>query len=75
MLIAAGLPPEVLLFRDARKPYWRRGLEQVTAILCDSFTASLPTLPGKPFHIVFPLLADSASGLLREYSGEAAVSC
>jgi len=73
MLIAAGLPPEVLLFRDARKPRWRRGLEQVTAILCDSFTASLPTLPSKPFHIVFPLLADSAAALLREYSGEAAV--
>jgi GntR family transcriptional regulator len=70
MLIAAGLAPEVLLFRDARKPHWRRGLEQVTAILCDSFTASLPTLPAKPFHILFPLLADSGPALLREYSGE-----
>jgi DNA-binding transcriptional regulator YhcF (GntR family) len=70
MLIAAGLPPEALIFRDARKAQWRRGLEQVTAILCDSYTASLPTLPGKPFHIVFPLLADSAATLLREYSQE-----
>jgi GntR family transcriptional regulator len=75
MLIAAGLAPEVLIFRDAGRPHWRRGLEQVTAILCDSFTAGMPTLPSKPFHIVFPLLADSASGVLREYSGEPAVSC
>ena len=73
MLIAAGLPPDALLFRDARKPHWRRGLEQVTAILCDSFTASLPTLPSKPFHILFPLLADSAAALLREYSQEPSV--
>ena len=73
MLIAAGLPPEALVFRDARTPRWRRGLEQATAILCDSYTASLPTLPQKPFHIVFPLLADSAGEVLREYSGEAAI--
>jgi GntR family transcriptional regulator len=73
MLIAAGLPPEVLLFRDAGKPRWRRGLEQVTAILCDSYTAGIPTLPGKPFHIVFPLLADSAATLLREHSQEPGV--
>jgi GntR family transcriptional regulator len=70
MLIAAGLPTETLLFRDARKPHWRRGLEQVTAILCDSYTASLPTLPEKPFHILFPLLADTAGATLRDYSGE-----
>jgi hypothetical protein len=70
MLIAAGLPPEALVFRDARMPRWRRGLEQMTAILCDSYTASLPALPQKPFHIVFPLLADTAGGVLREHSGE-----
>ena len=70
MLIAAGLSPEVLVFRDANKPRWRRGLEQMTAILCDRYTASLKTLPEKPFHIVFPLLADTAENMLREHSGE-----
>jgi len=74
MLIAAGLPPESLLFRDPRTPRWRRGLEQATAILCDSYTAKLPALPDKPFHIIFPLLADSAGALLRDHSGELAVS-
>ncbi len=74
MLIAAGLPQEVLVFRDSSTPRWRRGLEQVTAILCDSYTVGLPTLPQKPFHIVFPLLADSVGTVLREYSREAAIS-
>jgi len=73
MLIAAGLAPEVLVIRDVGKPQWRRGLEQVTAILCDSYTASQPGLPERPFVIVFPVLADTVGAVLREYSGEAAV--
>ena len=72
MLIAAGLSTEILLFRDARKQHWRRGLEQVTAILCDSYTASIPTLPQKPFHIVFSVLADSAADELRQFTSESA---
>jgi GntR family transcriptional regulator len=70
MLIAAGLSPDTLLFRDARKPRWRRGLEEVTAILCDSYTAALPTLPQKPFHIVYTLLADTAADELRQFTLE-----
>jgi DNA-binding transcriptional regulator YhcF (GntR family) len=69
MLIAAGLPTEALVFRDAREARWRRGLEQVTAILCDSFTATLRELPEKPFRIVYPLLADGAGELLHGYAG------
>jgi DNA-binding transcriptional regulator YhcF (GntR family) len=60
MLIAAGLPAEALLFRDARKPQWKRGLEQVSVILCDTVTASMPGLVGRPRVVVFPLLADGA---------------
>jgi DNA-binding transcriptional regulator YhcF (GntR family) len=60
MLIAAGLPAEALLFRDARKAQWRRGLEQVSVILCDTVTATLPELAGKPRVVVFPLLAEGA---------------
>lgn len=71
MLIAAGLEPETLLFRDTSEPHWWRGLEQATAVLCDSYTAKLAELPQKPFHIVFPLLADGAGAMLRQYSGEA----
>ncbi|HWB33288.1 MAG TPA: GntR family transcriptional regulator [Acidobacteriaceae bacterium] len=70
MLIAAGLSTDTLLFRDARKRGWPRGLEQATVILYDSYTASLPTLPQKPFHIVFPLLADSAAAELCQFTRE-----
>jgi len=70
MLIAAGLPAEALIFRDTRKSNWQRGLERVSAILCDSCTAKLPGLPPRPFHIIFPLLADTTASLLREYSQE-----
>jgi GntR family transcriptional regulator len=70
MLIAAGLPLDALLFRDARNRNWRRGLEQVTAVLSDSYTAQTGTLPEKPFHIVFPLLADSAASEIRRYTRE-----
>jgi len=60
MLIAAGLPAEALLFRDARKPQWRRGLEQASVILCDTLTAALPELAGKPSTVIFPVLAEGA---------------
>ncbi len=68
MLIAAGLAPEVLVFRDAREAGWQRGLEQATAILCDAFTATLPMLPTEPHIIVFPLLAETARAELGGYS-------
>ena len=67
MLIAAGLPPEALVFRDAREARWQRGLEQATAILCDAFTATLPRLPAKPHIIVFPLLAETARAELNSF--------
>lgn len=68
MLVAAGLSPEVLIFRDARARNWRRGLEQVTAVLCDSYTAQSASFPQKPYQIIFPLLADSAAAELRRYT-------
>jgi DNA-binding transcriptional regulator YhcF (GntR family) len=74
MLVAAGLSPEVLIFRDARIRNWRRGLEQVTAVLCDSYTAQTASFPQKPYQLVFPLLADSAAVELRRYTRESAVS-
>ena len=68
MLVAAGLSPDVLVLRDAREARWRHGLDQVTAVLCDAFTATLPTLPAKPHKIVFPLLAETARAELSGYA-------
>jgi GntR family transcriptional regulator len=68
MLIAAGIPAEALIFRDVRQARWRHGLEQATAVLCDTHTAALATLPQKPHKIVFPLLADAARAELARFS-------
>jgi GntR family transcriptional regulator len=68
MLIAAGLPAEGLVFRDARRARWQRGLEQATAILCDAYTATLQGLPQRPHQIVFRLLAESAREELARFN-------
>lgn len=68
MLVAAGLNPDTLVLRDARKARWQRGLEQASAILCDAYTATLPALPRKPQTIVFPMLADAARTELARFS-------
>jgi GntR family transcriptional regulator len=68
VLIAAGLSPDSLIFRDARQQRWNRGLEQVTAILCDAYTATVPALPSKPHTLIFPFLADSTVAELGRYS-------
>jgi len=68
VLIAAGLNPDTLIFRDARQPRWTRGLNDVTAILCDAFTAAVPAFPPKPHAIIYPFLADSAIAELSRYA-------
>lgn len=68
MLIAVGLSPESLLFRDPRRPRWSRGLDQTRAILCDAHTAATRALPKGPRILVFPLLADAARGELARFS-------
>jgi GntR family transcriptional regulator len=68
VLIAAGLEADTLVFRDARQPRWSRGLNDVTAILCDAYTATLASLPSRPHTIVYPFLADSAKAELNRYS-------
>jgi DNA-binding transcriptional regulator YhcF (GntR family) len=63
MLIAAGFSPDALVFQDARKPNWQRGLKQTAAVICDSVTAAV--LPKGCRAIVFPLLAESSLLELR----------
>ncbi len=68
VLVAAGLNPDTLIFRDARQPRWTRGLNEATAILCDAYTAKVPALPSRPHIIIYPFLADSAREELIRYS-------
>jgi DNA-binding transcriptional regulator YhcF (GntR family) len=65
MLNAAGFHPDALVFRDARKANWQRGLKQTAAVVCDSVTAT--ELPAGCRAIPFPLLSESSIAQLRRY--------
>ena len=67
MLIAAGIAPEAIVLRDAREAGWAQGLEQVSGVLCDAYTAKVGGLPKRPVCIVFALLADEAKVELAAY--------
>lgn len=64
-LAAAGFSPESLLFRDARKPNWQRGLKEAAAVVCDAATAA--ELPKSLRTVIFPLLSQAAIDDLRRY--------
>jgi len=65
MLVAAGLDPDSLILRDARKRGWQRGLDQTAGIICDAYTAGVAGFPAKPRKMVFLLLADAARAELE----------
>jgi DNA-binding transcriptional regulator YhcF (GntR family) len=65
ILLAAGFHPDALVFRDARKPNWQRGLKQTAAVVCDSVSAA--GLPKTSRAVVFPLLSESSLAELRRY--------
>ena len=64
-LIAAGFESDALIFRDAKRRGWQRGLEQAAAVICDSVTLS--DLRGTKRAIPFQLLAESSRMELRRY--------
>jgi GntR family transcriptional regulator len=66
MLAAAGMPAEALIFCDARKPQWQRGIANASGVLCDAYTASAAKLPRGPQIVVFPLLAANAREILSQ---------
>lgn len=65
MLTSAGFHPDCLLLRDTTKPGWKRGLNEVAAIVCDSLTAS--GLDGSSRVLPFPLLSKESLRELRQY--------
>lgn len=65
ILTAAGFHGDSLLFRDARKADWQRGLKQATVIICDSLTVQ--TLPKGCLPIVFPLLSETSVTELQRH--------
>jgi len=65
MLVAAGFHSDSLVFRDARKPNWQRGLKETAAIVCDSVIAS--DLPKTFRALPFPLVSEASLSELRRY--------
>jgi DNA-binding transcriptional regulator YhcF (GntR family) len=74
MLLASGFHPDTLVFRDARKKNWQRGLEEMAAVVCDCVTAasfaaarvSAKDLRKPPRVVVFSLLSEAS---IREFQG------
>jgi DNA-binding transcriptional regulator YhcF (GntR family) len=65
MLVAAGFHPDSLIFRDARKPNWRRGLKEAKAVVCD--VAIAPDLPKAFLIVTFPLVSEASLDELKRY--------
>lgn len=65
MLVAAGLHPDSLSFRDAREPGWKKGMRSAALVITDSVTAR--QLPVVDDVRVFRLISDSSIAELRSY--------
>jgi GntR family transcriptional regulator len=68
MLVAAGLSPDALVLRDARRDDWQRGLRASAMVITESLTArQIP--PGCDVR-VFRLIADASLDELRRFAAE-----
>ena len=67
ILVAAGLDPTALNFRDAREAGWQKGLAASTMLITDALTAQqLPRADGKDVR-VFRVIADNSLAELRAF--------
>lgn len=65
MLVAAGIDPVALSFRDARREGWQRGLRSSAFVITDALTAT--RLPEGCDARVFRIIADSSLNELRSF--------
>lgn len=66
VLVAAGLDPAALNFRDAREAGWQRGINSSALVITDALTArALP--PDAPNVRVFRIVADTSLAELRAF--------
>src|SRR6266849_1262835 len=65
ILVAAGLDPDALSFRDARENGWQKGLRSTALVITDSLVAR--QLPGGLKTRVFRIVSDSSLDDLREF--------
>lgn len=65
ILVAAGLDPDVLSFRDAREPGWQKGLHQTAFVIADSRMAA--KIPKDCNLRVFSIISEASMAELRDY--------
>ena len=65
LLLAAGFDAESLIFRDARKPNWQRGLKETAAVVCDQRIAT--ELRSVRRVLQFSLISEVSLAELRRY--------
>lgn len=65
ILVAVGLDPDAISFRDAREPSWDKGLRACTFIITDTLTAR--NLPAGCRARIFRIIADSSIAELRNF--------
>jgi len=68
MFIAAGLATDAIVVRDANKAGWNRGLDKMSTIVCDAYTASQKVMPRQPVTRVYRILADNTAEELARYT-------
>jgi len=66
ILIAAGLDPNALDFRDARHPNWKKGLRAAGLVITDSLLAN--HLPKECAVRVFRVISDASIAELRAFA-------
>ena len=66
VLVAAGIDPHALNFRDARTEGWEKGLRSSTFVITDALTLKL--LPADCRPRLFRIIADASLDALREYA-------
>lgn len=65
ILVAAGLDPSALSFRDARERHWQKGLRLSTFVITDTSTAR--ELPAVSTARIFRIIAEQSFDELRAY--------
>ena len=65
ILVAAGLDPTALNFRDARRPGWQRGLRSSAFVITDTVTAG--QLPAGCRARIFRIISDASLAELRSF--------
>ena len=66
LLVAAGLDPDALSFRDARERNWEKGLRSAAFVITDSLMA--PRIPAGCQVKIFRVLAASSLKEIRDYT-------